>query len=197
MCFNRYIPIAAQEQMRILLQDHPVTVKVVKKRKTKHGDFRKLASGKTQITVNENENQFRFLITLLHEMAHHVAFQGYGFGIAPHGREWKNTFGKIAQPFLISSIFPSPLLEVLSVHLQNPKASSDTDLRLGLALKSYDPFTNKKAIFELPITAKFKLENGRVFQKGEKRRKRYLCTELSTGKTYLFQPNAEVDQIED
>ena len=78
---------------------------LVKKRKTKHGDFRKLASGKIQITVNENENPFRFLITLLHEIAHHIAFQKHGFRIAPHGREWKNAFSSIAQPFLIPSIF--------------------------------------------------------------------------------------------
>jgi hypothetical protein len=45
--------------------------------------------------------------------------------------------------------------------------------------------------------AKFKLDNGRVFQKVRKQRKRYLCTELSSGKSYLFQPTAEVDQIEE
>jgi hypothetical protein len=137
------------------------------------------------------------LITLLHEIAHHVAFQNHGFRIAPHGREWKNAFCSIAQPFLVPSIFPSPLLEVLQHHLKNPKASSDTDAQLSLALKSFDPSTHKKAIFELPAMAKFKLDNGRIFQKGIRQRKRYLCTELSSGKAYLFQPTAEVDQIEE
>lgn len=197
MTYHDFIPITAQEKVAALLEEQPVVVKVVKKRKTKHGDFRKLSSGKTQITVNEGENPFRFLITLLHEIAHHITFQTYGVRIAPHGIEWKNTFGSIAQVFLIPSIFPSPLLEVLQHHLRNPKASSDTDFQLSLALKSFDPITHKKTIFELPAEAKFKLENGRIFQKGTKRRKRYLCTELSSGKTYLFQPNAEVDQIKD
>lgn len=197
MTYNDFIPIAAQEKVRDLLNHEPVLVKVVKKRRTKHGDFRKLPSGKIQITVNESENPFRFLITLLHEMAHHIAFQNHGFRIAPHGREWKNAFSSIAQPFLVPSIFPSPLLEVLHHHLKNPKASSDTDAQLGLALKSFDPSSHKKAIFELPAMAKFKLDNGRVFQKGLKQRKRYLCTELSSGKAYLFQPTAEVDQIEE
>lgn len=197
MRYNDFVPVAAQEKLGDLLQHEPVLIKVVKKRRTKHGDYRKLPSGLIQITVNESENPFRFLITLLHEIAHHLAFQDYGFRIAPHGREWKNTFSRIAQPFLIPSIFPSPLLEVLQHHLKNPKASSDTDIHLGLALKSFDPSTHKKAIFELPVKAKFKLENGRVFQKGIKQRKRYLCTELSSGKAYLFQPTAEVDQIEE
>lgn len=197
MKYNDFVPLAAQEKLGDLLQHEPVLIKVVKKRRTKHGDYRKLPSGLIQITVNESENPFRFLITLLHEIAHHLAFQDYGFRIAPHGREWKSTFSRIAQPFLIPSIFPSPLLEVLQHHLKNPKASSDTDIQLGLALKSFDPSTHKKAIFELPVKAKFKLENGRVFQKGIKQRKRYLCTELSSGKAYLFQPTAEVDQIEE
>jgi len=197
MRYNDFVPVAAQEKLGDLLQHEPVLIKVVKKRRTKHGDYRKLPSGLIQITVNESENPFRFLITLLHEIAHHLAFQDHGFRIAPHGREWKNTFSRIAQPFLIPSIFPSPLLEVLQHHLKNPKASSDTDIQLGLALKSFDPSTHKKAIFELPVKAKFKLENGRVFQKGIKQRKRYLCTELSSGKAYLFQPTAEVDQIEE
>ena len=197
MIYNDFIPLAAQDKVNDLLNHEPVLVKVVKKRRTKHGDFRKLPSGKIQITVNENENPFRFLITLLHEIAHHIAFQEYGFRIAPHGREWKNTFNSIAQPFLLSSIFPSPLLEVFQDHLKNPKASSDTDIHLSLALKSFDPLTHKKAIFELPAMAKFKLDNGRVFQKGRKQRKRYLCTELSSGKSYLFQPTAEVNQMEE
>ena len=197
MIYNDFIPVAAQKKVNELLYNEPVLIKVVKKRKTKHGDFRKLASGKIQITVNENENPFRFLITLLHEIAHHIAFQKHGFRIAPHGREWKNAFSSIAQPFLIPSIFPSPLLEVFQHHLKNPKASSDTDIQLSLALKLFDPSTHKKAIFELPAMAKFKLDNGRVFQKGRKQRKRYLCTELSSGKSYLFQPTAEVDQMEE
>ncbi|MEL0275493.1 MAG: SprT-like domain-containing protein [Flavobacteriaceae bacterium] len=197
MIYNDFIPVAAQKKVNELLNNEPVLIKVVKKRKTKHGDFRKLALGKIQITVNENENPFRFLITLLHEIAHHIAFQKHGFRIAPHGREWKNAFSSIAQPFLIPSIFPSPLLEVFQHHLKNPKASSDTDIQLSLALKLFDPSTHKKAIFELPAMAKFKLDNGRVFQKGRKQRKRYLCTELSSGKSYLFQPTAEVDQMEE
>jgi len=187
MTYNDFIPLAAQDKVNDLLNHEPVLVKVVKKRRTKHGDFRKLPSGKIQITVNENENPFRFLITLLHEIAHHIAFQEYGFRIAPHGREWKNTFNSIAQPFLL----------LFQHHLKNPKASSDTDIQLSLALKSFDPSTHKKAIFELPVMAKFKLDNGRVFQKGRKQRKRYLCTELSSGKSYLFQPTAEVDQMEE
>ena len=52
------------------IEDKIVATKVVKERKTKHGDFRKLKNGSNQITLNYNKNQFRFLITLIHELAH-------------------------------------------------------------------------------------------------------------------------------
>lgn len=196
MQYDFPIPEAANEKVNRILIDYPIRVKVVKKRKSKHGDFRKLPSGAVQITINQQENPYRFLITLLHEIAHHVAFEKYGYRIRPHGKEWKDTFRQLSVPFLIESIFPQPLLSRFAQHLKNPKASSDTDQNLGLALKEFDPPTDKKAIFELSMGEGFSLDNGRVFERGIQRRKRYECKEVSTGKTYLFQPNAEVNQME-
>ncbi|RZW42937.1 MAG: sprT domain-containing protein, partial [Flavobacteriaceae bacterium] len=40
------------------------------------------------------------------------------------------------------------------------------------------------------------LYNGRKFQKGNKRIKRFECVEIKTGKLYLFNPNAEVELLE-
>lgn len=191
------IPEAAHEKINRLLTEFPIAVKVVKKRKSKHGDFRRLSSGAVQITINEQENPYRFLITFLHEIAHHVAFENFGYRIQPHGKEWKNTFRQLSAPFLVETIFPQPLLSCFAQYLKNPKASSDTDQDLGLALKKFDPFTHKKAIFELSVGEEFSLDNGRVFERGVQRRKRYECKEVSTGKIYLFQPNAEVNKIED
>lgn len=192
--FN-FIPPMAQDKVKALLVEYPVEMKVVGKRKTKHGDFRKLPSGRVQITLNEQQNPYRFLITLLHEVGHHVAFINHGFRIQSHGKEWKNCFRSVSVPFLVEEIFPQPLLTVFAQHLKNPKASSDTDQQLGLALRAFDPPTHKKAIFELPMGIHFSLDNGRVFQKGPQRRKRFECCEVKTGKTYLFQPNAEVNQM--
>ena len=190
-----FLSFPAQQKISTLLEKYPITLKVVKKRKTKHGDFRQLPSGKSQITINEQENPYRFLITLLHELAHHVAFLDYGFKIRPHGKEWKYCFRQLAAPFLVEEIFPQPLLGVFAHHLKNPKASSDTDQQLGMALKAYDPPTDKKAIFEITQGSLFQLDNQRIFRKGEKRRKRFVCQEVATGKLYLFQPNAEVKVI--
>jgi hypothetical protein len=82
----------------------------------------------------------------------------------------------------------------LAKYLINPKASTDADVNLSLALKQFDKLTNKSFIFEIPIDTKF-THNNRVFIRGDKRRTRYECLELQTDKKYLFHQNAEVDLV--
>lgn len=192
---QEYIPEQAINQIVSLLQHDNLIVKVKRERKTRHGDYRKLPNGKHQITVNANLNKYRFLITLLHEIAHFEAYNNYGRAIKPHGKEWKHTFKHIMLPFLNPTIFPNELLPLLAKHFINPKASSDTDTHLALALKLYDAPNNKNYIFEVPYGETFSLYNGRTFKMGKKRVKRYECVELSSGKLYLFNPNAEVELV--
>lgn len=181
----------------VLIKEHNVHLKIVGQRVTRHGDYRRLPSGMHQITVNASLNKYRFLITLIHEIAHLVAFEKFGRHIKPHGLEWKKTFQILMLPFIRPEIFPVKVLPVIANHFKNPKASSDTDANLSLALKQFDEATNKNYIFELPVGSIFRIYNGKLFKKGNKRVKRYECIEVATGKTYIFQPNAEVELITD
>ncbi len=190
-----YIPDQAMIQVLKLLRHDNLTVKIKKERKTRHGDYMRLPNGSHQITINSNLNKYRFLITLIHEIAHFEAYKTYGRFIKPHGIEWKRTFQHLMLPFLNPNIFPNDLLSLLAKHFKNPKASSDTDINLALALKQFDKPNNKTYIFEVPIGSTFKLYNGKVFKKSQKRVKRYECIEIKTGKLYLFNPNAEVELL--
>lgn len=192
---SHYIPEAAVPKVLQLLAHDHLVVKVKKERKTRHGDYRRLPNGKHQITVNGNLNKYRFLITLIHEIAHLEAFSKFGRHIKPHGAEWKRTFQHLMLPFINPDVFPDNLLPHLAKHFKNPKASSDTDVQLALALKQLDAPNNKSFIFEVPLHQTFKIHNGRVFKKGVKRRTRHECVEVKTGKVYLFNANAEVDII--
>lgn len=194
---SHYIPEASVPKVLQLLEQDHLMVKIKKERKTRHGDYRKLPNGKHQITINGSLNKYRFLITLIHEIAHLEAFNNYGRFIKPHGVEWKRTFQHLMLPFINPDVFPDSVLPVLAKHFINPKASSDTDIHLALALKQLDGPSNKSFIFEVPLHQTFKTHNGRVFKKGEKRRTRHECVEVKTGKTYLFNANAEVDIIKD
>ena len=192
---HNYIPRFAITNVEKLLKHDDLVLKIKKERKTRHGDYKKLKDGNHQITVNSNLNQYRFLITLLHEIAHFEAYIKFGRLIKPHGIEWKRTFQKIILPFLRPEIFPNEILPLLANHFKNPKASSDTDSKLAFALKQFDPTNDKIFIFEIPIGSKFEFRNGKIFQKGKKRTKRYECVEIKSGKLYLFNPNAEVHLV--
>jgi len=190
-----FIPKAAYEQVTQLLLHDNLVVKIKKERKTRHGDYRRLPNGKHQITINSNLNTYRFLITLIHEIAHFEAYNTYGKTIKPHGPEWKSVFQHLMLPFIRPEIFPTDVLPLLAMHFKNPKASSDSDPVLALKLKQYDAPNGKTFIFEVPLGATFRLYNGKLFRKGSKRRTRFECTELDSGRLYVFNPNAEVELI--
>lgn len=192
---KQYLPLKAVASVENLLKIYKVHLKIVNERQSKHGDYRPLPSGGHQITINANLNSYRFLITLIHEIAHLLVFINYGRNHKPHGIEWKLTFQKLMLPLINPEIFPEKLLPLIANHFKNPSASSDTDARLSIALKAFDPPTGKHYIFEIPIGSHFSLPNGQVFIKGEKLRKRYKCKDLSTGREYVFQPNAQVEVL--
>ncbi len=191
-----FILAEARPMITAIMSNDNLVVKVKNERKTKHGDYRQLPNGKHQITINSNLNPYRFLITLIHEIAHFEAYNKYGRFIKPHGKEWKYTFQHLMLPFLRPEIFPLELLPLLAKHFKNPKASSDTDTQLALALKQFNEADDKSFVFEVSLGQAFKLYNGRVFKRGHKRRKRFECVEVKTGKLYLFNPNAEVELLE-
>ncbi|MNR05753.1 hypothetical protein D3C85_1217980 [compost metagenome] len=191
----RYIPEHAVKPVFELIVANQVHLKIVNERQTRHGDYRRGHTGKHEITVNASLNKYRFLMTLIHEIAHLVAFEKFGRNIKPHGDEWKFTFQRLMVPFIRPEIFPGHLLPLLARHFKNPSASSDTDTTLSLALKQYDEQNDKSYVFEIPYGSVFRIKNGKIFKKLAVRTKRFECIEISSGKTYLFNPNAEVELI--
>lgn len=190
----KYLPEHAVQSCFELIKNNSVHLKIVNERQTRHGDYRKAHNGKHEITVNANLNKYRFLITLVHEIAHLVAFEKFGRHIKPHGVEWKMTFQRLMVPFIRPEIFPHSVLPLVANHFRNPSASSDTDAKLAFALKQFD---ERKAdvhfVHEVPSGSYFRIKNGRVFQKKGLRVKRYECIEMKTGRIFLFNANAEVE----
>ena len=186
------VPEKAKNQVQQLLVNANVDIKIKKKRHTKHGDFRRMLNGSSVITINRTSNSYRFLITLLHELAHFKVSELTHYRVKPHGEEWKMAYREILLPFLNPEIFPEPLCSLLAAHMINPKASTDRDYALVMALKKYDSPTLTVPIIEINNVQQFKLENGRVFEKLKKRRTRFECKELKSGRIYLFSPQVEV-----
>ena len=115
------------------------------------------------------------------------------------GKEWKQTFRDLMHPFISTDHLPLDIVFAIRNYLQNPAASSCSDVTLMRTLKLYDTVSeqNPTLLLErLPYKAHFIYNGKRIFEKGEQIRKRFRCKEISTNAIYLFSPLAEVELVE-
>ena len=190
-----YIPKMSVEGLINLIDNENLSIKVVKERITKHGDFRKLNNHKSIITVNKSNNKYRFLMTLIHEIAHYYTYRDNKFA-KPHGSKWKNIFKKITEPFLNINIFPESLLVSLRKHMEDPKSSFSYDSELSKELDKYDDDHSKDLVYldDLPLNSTF-IYRDKKYIKVQKKRKRYLCKCLTNKRNYLFVSHAKVTTL--
>ena len=189
-----YIPKLSVNLVKNLIKEENLTIKIVKIRKTKHGDFKKFINGSSQITLNLTENKYRFLITLIHELAHFRVNKNSNSKIAPHGSDWKNTYKLLMLPFLNNSIFPDNILSKLAKHMKNPSATTDSDIDLVISLSKYDKHNDSVFLFDVMSESLFEFNN-QIYKKIGKLRKRYICKDIIKNKKYLFSPVTRVKKI--
>ena len=196
--FNKYVPEEFSPILADLLLGTAISFKVVKGRKTKLGDFRLNHLRENPIiTVNGDLNPYSFLITSLHEFAHYFTFQKYGTKVLPHGEEWKEAYRKLILPVVMSGHLPKDIEEALMHSLVKTKASSCADINLSRILHGYNNSkTPGNKLEEIPKNTTFAL-NKREFVKLNKRRTRYECKEVSTGRIFLVHALAIVTIIEE
>ena len=190
----KYIPKLSVNLVKNLIKEENLTIKIVKIRKTKHGDFKKFVNGSSQITLNLIENKYRFLITLIHELAHFRVNKNSNFKKAPHGSEWKNTYKLLMLPFLNNTIFPDNVLSKLAKHMKNPSATTDSDIDLVISLSKYDKHNDSVFLFDVLNESLFEFNN-QTYKKIGKLRKRYICMDIIKNKKYLFSPVTRVKKI--
>jgi hypothetical protein len=190
---KKYLPEPAIDTIARWIVDFDFKLKIKKERSTRLGDYTSPRMGSNHlITINHNLNRYAFLITLVHEVAHLVTYNQFKNAVSPHGSEWKSNFKQLMQPFLTTDIFPLEVFAALRKYMNNPAASSCSDLQLLRTLKLHDEDSDTVFLEYLPHNAIFLYNGSRIFRKGEKVRKRFKCWELSTGALYLFNPLAEV-----
>ena len=190
---SQYMPDGAAPVIARWIDYFQCEFKISKSRTTKLGDYRHpYKNAGHKISVNNSLNSYAFLVTTVHEFAHLLTWNDHKHKVRPHGTEWKRNFQRMMNPFLEKDIFPDDLRKVIVSYLENPSASSCTDLRLSRALKRYDHSIDTLRLEELPADTVFTIKDGRKFQKGERLRKRYRCVCLDNGNIYLFNPLAEV-----
>lgn len=196
---SQYLPEAAAPIISAWINDTGCQFRVSRSRRTKLGDYTAPFRGAShKISVNHDLNPYAFLITTIHEFAHLQTWKQYKHRVKPHGIEWKGHYKQLMVPFLQLGVFPADVRHAIVQYMENPAASSCTDIHLYRALRKYDENADEQCTIEsIPPNSIFALENGRVFEKREKLRKRYKCVELKTDRTYLIHPMAEVILIKE
>lgn len=195
---EKYLPSNSVETVLNQIIKHGVHLRIAKKRNTKFGDYRPPGSlnPNHRISINYNLNQYSFLITFTHELAHLLVWEAHRNKVSPHGKEWKEQYRQLMMPLLNKKIFPEDLRKVLSTSIINSKASSSSDLKLSRILKKYDPENEEIYLENIAINSMFKTEKGIVYIKGEKRRTRYICINTQNNKKYLFHPLTPVIELD-
>ncbi|HTS45980.1 MAG TPA: SprT-like domain-containing protein [Puia sp.] len=194
---SQFIPEGTGELVLDYLHRYNVHLTITRERKTVLGDYRHATDFEHhRISVNGNMNKYSFLITLIHELGHLVTFMQYGNRVQSHGREWKSAYRKILEDFISLHIFPDDILRTIKKSIHNLPASSCADEDLIRVLKRYDERSNGLLMVEQIIEGEFfRIENGKVFKKGKKMRKRFQCVEVDTGRIFLFSPVYEVNAV--
>lgn len=190
-----FLPEGSFEQVVQYIHHYKVHLTITKHRKSVLGDYRHSGWGSNhRISVNGSLNKYEFLITLLHELAHLLTFELHKNRVEPHGKEWKAQYSRLLVDFVQQKIFPADIEKALQKSILNPAATANGETDLLLVLRKYDA-PRKPGLLpvaEVPEGALFQTENGKVFKKGPKRRKRFECVELKTGLHYTFSPISEV-----
>src|SRR6187402_2328376 len=136
---RQFIPAGSAQLVLDYLNHYLVHLTITRERKSVLGDYRHATAGSNhRISVNGNLNQYSFLITLIHELAHLVTFMEYGNQVQSHGKEWKQLYRKMLEEFLKLKVFPDDILSALKKNLHNLPASSCADEDLMRVLKRYD-----------------------------------------------------------
>lgn len=194
---KKYLPEQSVNLIADWIVRYDFKLKIKKERSTRLGDYTSPRHGLNHtITINHNLNKYSFLITLVHEVAHLVTYNQFKNSVNPHGTEWKQNFQKLIQPFLTTDIFPLEVFAALRKYMQNPAASSCSDITLLRTLKLHDADSDTIFLEYLPLNTLFLYNGARIFQKGERIRKRFKCKEISSGAIYLFNPLVEVEVFE-
>ena len=196
---EKYLPQQAAPLIARWIDYFKCEFKISRNRNTKLCDYRHPFDGRGhRISVNYDLNPYAFLVTTVHEFAHLHTWNEHKHHVKPHGAEWKANFKRMMQPFFEMQVFPPDVRQAIVTYLDNPAASSCSDLNLYRTLRQYDakPPAALLTVEKLPPNALFKLKDGRVFRMEERLRKRYKCLEMSSKRYYLFSPVAEVELLE-
>ena len=185
-----HVPPAAVDWVYDYLDRHRVHLHFTRERRTKLGDYRwpQPHHGFHEISVNDDLRKEMSLWVLMHEMAHletHLKYRS----VAPHGHEWQTEYARLLMPHA-AEFGPEaqPLVQRYALRVPLNRALGR---KIECLLRGDDGSLTLNALHE---GARFRLANRpeKLFVANEKRRTRWLCTDVGSGRQYLVVGAAKV-----
>ncbi len=195
---RKYLPEGSFDRIVYYLNFFKIHFTITLKRNTVLGDYRHpIPGGNHRITVNGDLNQYEFLVTFLHELAHLITFEKFGARVPSHGKEWKNQYGLLLMEFVDLGIFPVDVHQAILKTIPDPAATANGETMLLSVLRKYNNEKQEgRTVAQIAMGGFFKTQKGQIFKKVALRRTRFLCTDYHTGAAYSFSPLTEVIPVE-
>ena len=179
------------------LQRHAIHFHITRERRTKLGDYRRPANSSShhEISVNGDLNPYFFLWVFLHEAAHletHLKYRA----VQPHGHEWQEEYRQLL--IAHADLFPTDLQPLLKKYTHRIPLLHSAGKQIESLLHHYDADYNPNdvslSLDNLQPGDRFSLKQRpwQTFEALVRRRTRWLCRDLDSGRQYLVNGSAQI-----
>lgn len=186
---SKYLPEELVDFAFKNIRMYAIDFTISKSRQSKLGDYRpKSKQSPHRLSVNGELSKNRLALTFLHELAHLLATEKYGWGkINAHGKEWKAEFSALILYWIRLGKLSEGDQKALVLFANNPSATTRKD-----------PFVLKELKDKgVNILADVKEGENFIFRKQphvkiKKNRTRSLCRRENDQKLFLISERAEI-----
>ena len=200
-----HLPPQAVEVVYDYLDRHRVHFHITRSRSSKLGDYRwpQGEHNYHEISVNGDLNPYLFFLVFLHEAAHLETHLKYKLRtptseirpFMPHGHEWQAEYAALLDSH--AALFPPEVQPLLKRYARRIPLNRALLRQIEELLHRYDPDYSAEehlTLDDLPAGSRFRLKSKPdiCFESLERRRTRWLCRDLATGRQYTVAATAEV-----
>ena len=193
---GNHLPPEAVAPVYDYLNRHRVHFHITRQRSSKLGDYRwpQKDHNYHEISINGDLNAYLFLWVFLHEAAHletHLKHRD----VQPHGHEWQAEYAQLL--IVYASLFPSEVQPLLGRLVRRVPLNRNLMRQIEELLRHHDPDYRAEEHVTLDrlqpgIRFRLKSKPDILFESVERRRTRWLCRDVATGRQYTVAATAEI-----
>ena len=188
---RNHLPELAVDWVYDYLDRHHVHFHITRQRTSKLGDYRwpQPRHPFHEISVNGDLPPYLFLWVFMHEAAHLETHLKHS-AVAPHGHEWQEEYRQLI--IVHASFFPAEVQPLLAQYTRRVPLNRQLARQIEILLAPASAAALH--LDDLEPHSRFRLVKHpeMLFENLERRRTRWLCRELATGRTYTVSGASEV-----